>query len=212
MFTVIIPTLWIKPKITEKLLNIYINSIYINEIIVISNDICPLKINNDKVILLEQSKNLYVNPSWNLGVLKSSNENLIISNDDILIPDNLLNYLNSLNLLNYGIIGINKESYVETKNIDNFENFSYDEHEIILSDQINYGFGVFMVLHKSKYCAIPENIKIYCGDNFLFYKNKNNATIKTKIKTEMSSTSGLLKFNSFKRSDKIEYKKIKKNL
>lgn len=210
MFSVIIPTLWIKPHITNKLLDIYLKSNYIDEIIIINNSSTTVEFKDKKIVCLDQKENLYVNPSWNLGVSKAKNNKIIISNDDIIIPNNLIDYLNTINLSNYGIIGVHKESYSQLRKIESFNEYSIDKHQIVDYKNIDYGFGTFMVLLKTNYHPIPENIKIYCGDNFLFIKNKNNGAIITDIRTEMSSSSGLKKFNKIKGEDLVIYKKLLK--
>lgn len=207
MFSIILPTIWSKPKITKNLLDIFIASSHVKEIIIINNNLNKNEINlsNKKIKVLNQSTNIFVNPAWNLGYLYSSCNKLIIANDDIIIPNNLISFLSTINLNKYGLIGVNYDSYVEKKQIDNFNNYDFNEHKINPCDEINRGFGTFMVLNKNNYHYIPNNIKIYCGDNFLFYKNKNNATIFTKIKTEMSSSSSLPEFVEYKKNDRLEY-------
>ena len=69
MYTVIIPTMWVNVTLLEKMICIYNQSNYINEIIIIDNNpIDKIKLDFKKVKILTKNKNIYVNPAWNWGV------------------------------------------------------------------------------------------------------------------------------------------------
>jgi len=55
----------------------------INEIIIINNDPSykiPTYFKHNKIKILTQKENIFVNPAWNLGVSVAKNENIIIAN------------------------------------------------------------------------------------------------------------------------------------
>ena len=54
------------------------------EIIIIDNAPTDFFYDNEKVVTLKQEENIYVNPSWNLGVEESDYDKFIIFNDDII--------------------------------------------------------------------------------------------------------------------------------
>ena len=89
-YSVIIPTLW-RCNLEDfyNTLRIFCGEPQIKEIILIDNDITfkqTIKQNilniSYKIKYYPQQENIYVNPSWNLGVSKSSGEHLMIVNDD----------------------------------------------------------------------------------------------------------------------------------
>lgn len=164
-------------------INEYIKSIFVDEIIIINNNkkfIYPRVFNHEKIKMIRNKENIYVNPSWNLGANISKNENLIFANDDIKISK-LDKVLKELSQTNLDLVGLDLEGS-------------------ILSDKINirkisnkierpYGFGCWFYLKKTKYVHIPEDIKIWCGDNIQFYSNLNKGLIKIpNLEYEVSKT------------------------
>lgn len=216
MFSVIIPTMWRKPQVIKKLLEtLYIDK-SIKEIIIIGNDTKPDDIIlNNKIIYLPQTNNIYVNPAWNLGVENSNCDKIALINDDILIPNNLFKYLDTINLKDYGIIGA---SYKTTEaKISSYQDWEENNISLQPEDKRNNPFGILMCFDKSHYYKIPEELKIYCGDDLLFYINKNvykkqNMIINCLIKTDMSSTTSDTKFSTFlHRERSIYYDYLKSN-
>jgi len=207
LFSVIMPTMWRKPHITIFLLQELSSSPFVDEIIIINNSKQTLPINHPKYKILNQEENIYVNPAWNLGVAESKNENIILCNDDILIPKNLLKVMMEVNFKEYGLIGISPESI--QYNVDSFAQFENEQNYLKNCDIMNYGFGILMFCHKDNYNPIPDQMKVWCGDSYLFYKNqvngKQNLNLSTKIKTEMSSTSSDPQFDQIKANDQVHF-------
>lgn len=86
MFSVIIPTMW---RIKEFLSDLHeLNSCEnVGEIILINNNIemTPDSFsvqNYSKLIEIKPPKNMYINPSWNLGVRCAKYNKIAIKNDD----------------------------------------------------------------------------------------------------------------------------------
>lgn len=87
MISVIIPTLQKAQDILIKLINSLDCDKSVSEIIVIDNSLKGLEHNSKKLKVIIPSENLFVNPSWNLGVKEAKNELVALLNDDIIIPD-----------------------------------------------------------------------------------------------------------------------------
>ncbi len=165
--SVIIPTMW-RCDDTLKIISQIQKEPLVHEIIVIDNSI---EGNTDvldysKVVYLKQSKNLYVNASWNLGTHTSKSDKLLFLNDDCNtdwdIFEKVLPYINCKN----GMIG----TYF---NLPEDESFSYKTQshlDIIDINPLTYGCLFFM--HKSSYVDIPSELKIMWGDVFLFFASK----------------------------------------
>lgn len=178
-------------------LNEYINSEFIDDIIIIDNE--PTKKfdlpKNNKIKYLTKGYNIFVNPAWNWGVSESKNENLIIANDDILIQ-NIDYYLENFLLYENSIIGLSSSKLNSTD-------------IITIEDSVGNmpkGFGCFFYLRKKNYIPIPEDLKIFYGDVILY-----NSTIEKKvfygpnIEIKMSVTSNSF-LNFFREKEKPTYK------
>jgi|LakMenEpi03Aug12_release.lakeMendotaPanAssembly.Ray.scaffolds.fasta_scaffold27376_6 hypothetical protein len=199
-FSVIIPTMWKSDFLSSALLE-YVNSELINEIIIIDNN--PTKKillpESNKIKYLSKGHNIFVNPSWNWGVKESINENLLIINDDLLI-NNIDLVLNEINKHNYDLLGLNPNKI---------------DKDIIIDDdkyKMPFGWGCFIFIKKSKYITIPEELKIWYGDRYLFDRIINKGLISIKnLKIEFSKTiksdNKMLEITNF---DRLNFKKIKK--
>ena len=160
MFTVIIPTMW-KPDTFEEQLNSLCCSEYVDEIILINNDkdITPNFdiLNNKKILRITPPENIIVNPSWNLGVYLSNNNNICLLNDDMIFDMNVFKFM----------------SYHLDKHICGLNMYSEAEYfELIEVDKRIHGFGCMMFIRKDLYDYIPESIRLFYGDDYLFISNK----------------------------------------
>jgi hypothetical protein len=167
-FSIVIPTMWFSNKI-ECLIEELIKSELVEEIIIIDNNTLSnnkTKIVSEKLKILPQEENIFVNPAWNLGVRISKNENIIISNDDLCISNINKVLLEILNT-NFDFIGLD------------YQNINKNDGVIITktSGGMTKGFGCFMFIKKNKYIQIPENIKIWFGDAILHNNIENKGKL-----------------------------------
>lgn len=199
-FTVIIPTLFLS-EYTHHLVEALNNTEFVDEILLIDNTNSHGKelIKFSKVKVLNQSQNLYVNPSWNLGVSRSKNENIIVCNDDILFDVSIIPKIASVLSDKIGIIGI--------------ESTPAKKLSISVAKSRKDPFGVVMFLHKSSYNQIPNDLLIWYGDDYLFYaSNKINFKIKGfGFQTKMATSSSQKPFSIVKENDKKMYHEKYKN-
>ena len=167
-FSIVIPTMWFSSKL-ECLIEELIKSELVEEIIIIDNNTLSnnkTKIVSEKLKVLPQKENIFVNPAWNLGVKISKNENIIISNDDLCITNINKVLLEILNT-NFDFIGLD------------YQNINNNNGVIITktSGGMTKGFGCFMFIKKNKYIQIPENIKIWFGDAILYNNIENKGKL-----------------------------------
>ena len=164
-FSIVIPTLWKSKQIFTLIEKLTLCEL-VKEIIIIDNNInntpCNnILLNNKKIICLKQEKNIYVNPSWNLGVSKSISDNIVLCNDDINFSTNIFKDINIESETLYGphtnCYGIQNDS----------------QYEYIREKNINYGFGCLLFFKKKNYIPIPEDLKVFFGDNFLIENFKH---------------------------------------
>lgn len=201
-FSVIIPTIW-KSEYTFELLERYSKSNYVGEIILIDN--APTKdIVMDKLIHIKEDSNTYVNPAWNKGVKLSNYQNITISNDDILFDvDEYYNRLEkSTDILDLGYVGSHSENYTleESKDI-NIELYDYKTN--------NGGWGCLFSFNKKLWKEIPEQLKIWYGDNWIHKTNQLILQLRgLAIKTNMSTSSDLSEVRDVRDNDTIEWNKL----
>jgi hypothetical protein len=138
---------------------------------------------------VEPQKNLFVNPSWNLGVRMSKSNNIIISNDDILFDVNyFINCLKNINenhvkFEDLGIVGMHSDNY---KLESNSNNPIFQTHGMTKNEG---GWACLIAFNKKNWTPIPEQLKIYYGDNFLLGLGKQILDMQgLKIETKMSSS------------------------
>ena len=77
----------------------------------------------------------------------------------------------------------------------------------------DWGFGIVMAGHKESYHKIPENIRIWYGDDYLVQMNNEVGKVNYVIDdipifTKMSATSDLEEFNEIKNVDMLMYDRI----
>lgn len=195
MYSVIIPTMWKCNRFQQTLRELSAHQL-VGEIILIDNTKNDLKIELPKLIHILEGQNTFVNPAWNKGVEISKFNKIAIINDDIWMDWNILNILEPYITLETGIIGMAEENYNNPTNQMGLEPISHR----------NGGFGCAMFLHKENYTAIPNEMKIWGGDDWLFVKNRNRRKqnykiVGFKIEGEIGVTSELTELGPIKEND-----------
>ena len=181
MISVIIPTVQKKTKVLAKLVDILSEDSAVEEILIINNkpDI-PLKLNGEKLKIYTPERNLYVNPSWNLGIGKIKNESFVLMNDDLLVCENFCKMIaesDVFNSLTTGLIGVFPGSINRFANTDTLELPPAGNEPVFipLTRYLGTGdWGVAIFGKKENYYNIPDDLKIIYGDNYLLLKNLRN--------------------------------------
>lgn len=198
MFSVIIPTLW-KTDMIFKSLNDLEKCPLITEIILINNlpghkpDLTRYK----KINLISPSENLYINPSWNLGIEVAKNELICLLNDDINFDANLIfNFVLQTSKL-LGAFGFNPDSNSEIPCLT-------------LGQNIGKDWGCMLFLKKSTYIPIPPQLKLWYGDDWI-YKTyfPSSYTIHCNIDAKSSVTLSSPKLQPIIEQDKNEWLKLR---
>jgi hypothetical protein len=211
----IIPTLWKTKEFTNHLVDVLIKDESVGEIIIIDNDPTDFFYDNEKVVMLKQEENLYVNPSWNLGIEECYYDKFIIFNDDIIIPYNFVSQLEGLLTEEIGLVGLDRSSIVKVTEFED-KNITFLDRKIELKavETRNWGFGMAIAGHTKSYHKIPEKFRIWYGDDYLFQMSneagKTNYVIdEVPIFTKTSATSDLEEFDEIKNIDTLMYDKFK---
>lgn len=187
MFTYIMPTILKTDKWVTQLRSVLLHPLIHEVKIIIDLPETDLKLvgfpNAEKCKIYYTGGGFFCNGAWNYALEQSiETENIIISNDDILYNVNIFDEVNKLDLKNIGIVGC-FNTYGRGK-----------DGEVRISPVRGSGFGQLMFLNKEHYTKIPEGIKHWFGDDWLFYKmylkGKSNYTIDLKILTNVGESSG----------------------
>lgn len=212
--SVIIPTIQSNIDLLKGLIENFENDNAIGEIIIINNKNKKLYFENySKLRIYNAKKNLFVNKSWNIGVEKSSCEYFALINDDLILPENFCtNVLKNMSE-DKGLVGLDLNYICD---IDSTELDSADKLYLTPTDKREIGYGSAMFGHISSYYLIPDNLKIFCGDDYLFMQNIKNGKRNYKIsgcniKHCHQLSSNNLKFQRIKYKDVLNYSKIDKN-
>ena len=201
-FSVIIPTMWYSDKILKSL-PLLESSPDVGEIILIDNNKSrrPAQITPTlKLRIIEQEKNIFVNPAWNLGVELSNYENICISNDDLVWDVNCLPYINEN--LHLGIIGQDGKNY--------YGGGEYSLHKL---DKRGWGWGCLLFVHKTKWKPIPSTLKVAYGDDWLLREIGGWMITGIQIETEphpwgLSRTASRNEFVKISVEDEREWNKL----
>jgi glycosyltransferase involved in cell wall biosynthesis len=197
-FSIIIPTLW-KSNRTDKLLKDLEECEYVDEIIVIDNtSIYETDRTVGKIRIVSKGENIYVNPAWNLGIELAKNECIALCNDDINFNPNIFGVIDESILTYVGIIGMGEGNYKDK--IDKEKGSYIDMWEPGVND---WGWGCLILLKKSHWLPIPNEIKIWYGDNIIKDVNSVSKGVlrNFKVETEMSTTSDEKEWDEVKKKD-----------
>jgi glycosyltransferase involved in cell wall biosynthesis len=205
-FSVIIPTMFRCTDITNNLLASLYEDSAVSEVIIIDNREdynTDIKIiNHDKLKVYSQGKNIYVNAAWNLGVSISKEDTIALLNDDITIPEQIFTTLSQAKIETMGVIGACHPSIQE---VENPKRFIISKFTLVDIPERTWGFGIFMIMKKNHYIPIPEDMKVWCGDDYLYHQNRIagrlNYLMTFPIQTRMSTTSNDPAFDEIKNKD-----------
>lgn len=168
--SVIIPTLQKNKQLLFNLLSVLDKDTGVDEIILIDNSLQGLDFTSAKLKLIIPEANLFVNPSWNLGVKEAKNEQIALLNDDITVPENFCSNIFSKITDKMGVVGYNRDFITETWDI--LPSPMVSEINLMQISTRCKHWGVAIFLYKSSYIEIPDEMKIYSGDTWLLYHSK----------------------------------------
>jgi len=149
--SVIIPTMW-RPECFPKVLEMVFSQEVVDEVIIISNAEPTFEVTDAKATILQQDKNIGVNPAWNLGVEKAKNETVVILNDDFLMEGRFFE----------------EALRVKDSNAIVSINFNTESKEVERTTHRHDGFGCCFMIDKKDYVTIPSDLLVYFGDDWLF--------------------------------------------
>lgn len=215
MISVIIPTMWYSKCIQYQMPILNYHPL-VDEIILFNNR-PEASVNTvlqfSKVKEQNDGKNNYVGPCWNAGVEMAKNDKIVILNDDVIFNKSLIDFLDSSINEDYGMLciepgnvglvidngGVDLDDDRNEPKIRRFlDRISHkppETHSLVTTDRLRHKAAIIFGIHKNNYVPIPEDLKIYYTDSWVFKmcekKGKPNFFIKGgEIKSKMSCTVG----------------------
>ncbi len=220
MLSIVIPTIQKNIEVLNKLVNELVDDDVINEIVIIDNSLKGYVFASPKVKVIIPYENLYVNAAWNLGINNIQNNYFGILNDDIILPQNFCSQVYEFikSNENIGLVGLDS-TIVHNTPLEEFntypqnKNLKFKPYKYTLYSRY-WGSAIFG--KKENYYNIPQNLKIWCGDNYLMKKNNdakkiNYEIIGGNVKHLTSLSSQDSAFKKIKESDLYNYAKIDNN-
>lgn len=184
LFTVVVPTMWKCPQITETMLTRLSEHSLVHQIIMFDNDPSTRPdwsiLSHDKILLTklgDEDKNYFVNPCWNKGVELSETNRVCIWNDDVEFDLNLFDKIHSELTPEKGVFGLvtGEEKFghplLTDGSIDFVKwNWHNNPQPGDWGDNI-HGFGQLMFIRKENWIPIVDGLDIYFGDDFIFHSH-----------------------------------------
>jgi len=196
-YSIILPTLW-KSDRTKRLLVDLQECEYVDEIIIIDNSYDGYQDTVvGKIRFVSFGGNIYVNPAWNKGIELARNNQIALLNDDINFNPNIFEVITNDVLNQFGIIGMGEGNY-KSLNIEGDPIL-----EVWQSGVNDWGWGCFIMLNKKDWIDIPNDIKIWYGDNIIKDVNPSPKAVlrNFRVDTEMSTTSDETEWDEIKKED-----------
>jgi hypothetical protein len=196
MYSVVIPTMWNCSFFPEFLADL-LEFPAVGQVIVINNNIekmpANLPMTHPKFKMMVFGTNIGVNPAWNIGVRESTYDKVCIANDDVVFDSKIFNRVDTVLNPDSGVVGI-------CPGVKEFNQPPFEAgigRVIPWTGQHTYGFGCLMFVHKSWYRPVPDGLKIYYGDNWIFdtcllVKRTNYLVTDTFFYTPFATTTGKL--------------------
>jgi hypothetical protein len=165
MISYIIPTLWKSPNIFKLIKGFESIDDPNTELIIINNDIKAVnyKPTDKRIRVFQMDENQFVNPSWQLGFDYSTQGKIAIVNDDIIF---------NIKRFHEFVIASDAKAICMTNHnrIDNDDN----EWALVSNDSPNArpaGGGQLMMVNKENWPTLPYNMKLWHGDDVIYYYN-----------------------------------------
>ncbi len=214
MISFIIPTLFKVSRIHQTLQELS-QCDEVGEIILIDNTTNPSRFqlsnlrNLAKIKYICEPENTYVNPAWNKGAQLAKFDKMCFLSDDVWFNWNHLKEISKYITEDNGMIGMSNNNF--KTEVESLNMIPIQPDYINRNRQDSFACCFFM--HKKSYIEIPNDMKIWAGDDWLFYKSKNNYIVDgIKCDGFVSATSDNLelkpKFDPVKHNDMMVMKRL----
>lgn len=173
MISVVIPTMWRANQFLFPMLQ-YLDLVKeVGEVIIIDNDkqYYPDSLMDycRKISYYENEKNIYFNPSVNLGFSLAKHDIVCILNDDVIFDPRIFKYISENMTEDMGLVTPLSDYF--NKPLDG----EFDYSKLFMTSIIQKdGFGCVMFLHKKNFVEIPSELTQHFGDAFMLATQVKN--------------------------------------
>lgn len=175
MISVVIPSLMRIERIHQTISELSKHD-EIGEIILLDNSGNTVPMEIPKLIHVCEGKNTYINPAWNKGAAMAKYDKLCFLNDDIWFNWKYLNVITDFILPSVGLIGMDPDNYTQDPGFFSISPISAGR---LRRGHRPTGFACCFFVHRDNWDPIPEDMKLWAGDDWLFYRSKfSNCVIK----------------------------------
>lgn len=200
--SVVIPTLQ-RPDDLEPLVKMCSEHPLVKEVLLVNNAQTDVSFTYAKLVVLQQDDNIFVNPAWNLAVRRAQAPYLAILNDDVSFDPELIDL--ACRLLarpTVGMVGIDG-SFINRPREPRLQ------VRIATHEHVSLGFGMAMFMRRADYVPIPESMRIWGGDDWLFLQQRrlNRVICGARFETEVSVTSSSEEFQLLRTAEYVEIDK-----
>ena len=162
MITVIIPTLWQCDRLVTTLQELS-ECPEVGEVLLFDNTANKKRISLPKLQHILEGRNTYVGAPWNKGAAMAKYDHLLVLNDDTWMDWSYLAQISEQITDSRGMLGIAQKNY-QLKEAAQLQ-------FLPVTNRPN-AFACLFFIHKSSWTPIPDEIKIWATDCWLFTKNQ----------------------------------------
>ncbi len=161
MISLIIPTMWKYAPFHEFLMQCLQNP-HVSDCVLIDNDHAHAPDNlpaHHKLNRINYNTNLFVNPSWNLGVYEAKSPIMCFQNDDIQFDTHIYDHVVQFtqHTPNWGMLGLLRDACAHG---------AQGVHMPLAQQQFPNGVGRLFFVQRQNWIDIPAEIPINYGDFF----------------------------------------------
>jgi glycosyltransferase involved in cell wall biosynthesis len=165
MISYVIPTLWKSPNIYKLIEGFESIDDDDAELIIINNDVqvVNFKPTDKRIKVFQMDENQFVNPSWQIGFDHSTQDKIAILNDDIIF--NVKRFHEFITTSDAKAICMTNWNRI---------NKDLDTWELVSNGSPNArpaGGGQLMMVNRENWPTLPYNMKLWHGDDIIYYYN-----------------------------------------
>jgi hypothetical protein len=216
MFSIILPTMWRDNATLSIMLPHVHQHPLVSEILVINND--QRKVPHwfsqgtwSKVKIFTPSNNIYVNPAWNMGIKNAQQDQVCLMSDDVSFDVGVFDFLDDKLSA--------ADSCVGPKYYKDCSGFKSGDMGLepttlrrpTLAGSVWLGYGSLLFLNRANFVPIPDDLKIFFGDDWILDTHKQmgkwpRKLVKFRITTnKVGTTSYAKEFEAVKEADKAAH-------
>jgi hypothetical protein len=158
-----------------------------------------------KLRYIREEKNIYVNPAWNKGAHLAKYDKLCFLSDDVWFDWKHLKEISTWIREDIRMIGMSSDNFEDCE-IEEVKILPVEDNEITKKPRRPDSYACCFFMHKKNWIDIPEELKIWCGDDWLFYLDEFSNYVLSGIRCQ-----GFVSFTSDHHELQDDFDPIKNN-